>query len=139
MHGLDLSAVVLDEKRAGPDSAFFQIFGPYRGDGTENGWRGVRTHRHMYARLEKQPWVLYDLEKDPYQMKNLVDDRASKALRDDMDRKLTAWMKRTGDSWRYNWSAPVEDNGRLYRHETFYTVDEYLAWAKAHPELEPAN
>jgi hypothetical protein len=72
-------------------------------------------------------------------MKNLVDDRASKALLDDMDRKLTAWMKRTGDSWRYNWSAPVEDNGRLYRHETFYTVDEYLAWAKAHPELEPAN
>jgi hypothetical protein len=31
----------------------------------------------------------------------------------------------------------VEDKGRLYRHETFYTVADYLAWAKQHPELAP--
>ena len=31
---------------------------------------------------------------------------------------------------------PVEDRGRLYRHRTFYTVDEYLKWAREHPELD---
>ncbi|MFB3827374.1 MAG: sulfatase [Bryobacteraceae bacterium] len=126
MQGADLSGP-LAGKGQGPDSAFFQIFGPYAGDGTDDGWRGVRTRRYMYARYESRPWVLYDLEKDPYQMNNLAD---SKPLVDQMERRLNEWMSRTGDSWKYNWHAPVEDNGRLYRSKTFYTVDEYLAWAK---------
>ena len=84
-------------------------------------------------RFEHRPWVLYDLEKDPYQMKNLVDDPSSKALLAGMERRLAGWMKKTGDSWKQNWHEPVEDKGRLYTHRTFYTVDEYLAWAKRHP------
>lgn len=139
MQGADLSSVVLGRKDAGPDSAFFQIFGPYRGDGTEDGWRGVRTQRYMYARFETRPWVLYDLTKDPYELNNLVDDPAAKPLLRDMERRLEEWMSRTGDSWKVNWKAPVEDKGRLYSHQTFYTVDEYLAWTKEHPELEPKN
>ena len=67
MQGKDLSASILHGK-PGPDSAFFQIFGPFAGDGTEDGWRGVRTHRYMYARYQDRPWVLYDLERDPDQL-----------------------------------------------------------------------
>jgi hypothetical protein len=26
----------------------------------------------MYARSKRQPWVLYDLQRDPYELKNLV-------------------------------------------------------------------
>ena len=44
-------------------------------------------------------------------------------------------MKKTGDSWDFDWTHPVEDNGRLYKHETFYTIDEYLEWAKKHPRV----
>ena len=51
-----------------------------------------------------------------------------------MEQKLAAWMKRTGDSWSYDWTELVEDKGRLYNHETFYTVAEYLKWAKQRPE-----
>ncbi|MBI3280418.1 MAG: hypothetical protein HYZ57_11315, partial [Acidobacteria bacterium] len=54
-----------------------------------------------------------------------------------METRLSRWMQQTGDSWSYNWSHLVEDKGRLYRHGTFYTVDEYLKWAAQHPELEP--
>jgi arylsulfatase A-like enzyme len=134
MQGADLSPAMLGKKQNTPDSAFFQIFGPYEGDGTEDGWRGVRTARHMYARFESRPWVLYDLESDPWQMRNLVDEPASKPLLQDMERRLGQWMSRTGDSWKYNWKALVEDQGRLYKDRTFYTVDEYLAWAREHPE-----
>lgn len=126
--GTDLSAVLTGERRAEPDSAFFQIFGPYQGDGTEDAWRGVRTHRHMYARFETRPWVLYDVEKDPYEMNNLVENPGAKSLLKDMDSRLTAWMSGAGDSWKYDWKELVEDQGRLYSHEAFYTVDEYLAW-----------
>jgi hypothetical protein len=52
-----------------------------------------------------------------------------------MEAKLAAWMQKTGDSWANNSMAPVEDKGRLYRFETFYTIREYLDWAAKHPDL----
>jgi len=137
MQGQDLSTVLLDESAEGPDSAFFQIFGPYLSGGVTEGWRGVRTKRYMYARYEDRPWVLYDLEEDPYQLNNLANAPEAKAVRDEMDAKLTEWMGRTGDSWDANWEHPVEDAGRLYKFETFYQVDEYLAWAAANPDKAP--
>ena len=51
-----------------------------------------------------------------------------------MEQKLAAWMKRTGDSWSYDCTDKVEDKGRLYNHEAFYTVAGYLKWARLHPE-----
>jgi len=126
MQGADLSRVILGGSDKTPDSAFFQIFGPYQGDGTEDGWRGVRTSRYMYARFEAKPWVLYDLEKDPYEMHNLVDDPGSQGVLKEMEARVTGWMKRTGDSWKYDWHELVEDKGRLYNGGTYYSVDEYL-------------
>ena len=82
--------------------------------------------------------MLYDIEQDPYELNNLAADPAAAPVRDDMERRLAEWMKKTGDSWDFDWTHPVEDNGRLYKHETFYTVDEYLEWAKQNPQLDAA-
>ena len=43
MQGADLSRLVLGKTERGSESAFFQIFVPFDGDGTPFGWRGVRT------------------------------------------------------------------------------------------------
>lgn len=134
MQGNDLSRLMLGQTRTAPDSAYLQIFGPFDGDETTGGWRGVRAQRYLYARHRDKPWVLYDLANDPFEQKNLADDPASARLRAEMEQKLNAWMQRTGDSWRYDWTELVEDKGRLYSHETFYTVADYLQWAKQHPE-----
>jgi arylsulfatase A-like enzyme len=136
MQGQNLARQITTGAGASADSAFFQIFGPFAGDGTEDGWRGVRTERYMYARFRERPWVLYDLQKDPFQMRNLAGERTAQPLLQDMERRVREWMEKTGDSWRFNWSHPVEDRGRLYRHRAFYTVGEYLEWAKQHPELD---
>lgn len=136
MQGSDLAPVAKGQQRSGPDSAFFQIFGPFQGDGTEAAWRGVRTQKYMYARLRDKPWVLYDLEKDPYEMTNLADDSSAAKVQAEMEKRLSEWMRKTGDSWSFNWTHLVEDRGRLYRHQTFYTVEEYMKWAKAHPDLD---
>jgi len=138
MQGADLSPLILGRaprgsSSAAPDSAFFQIFGPFEGDGTKDAWRGVRTHRYMYARFESQPWLLYDLEKDPDEMHNLVDDAALVA---EMDGRLAAWMKRTGDSWKFDWHELVEDKGRLYNSGTYYSVDEYLRADRLKPAAQ---
>ena len=39
---------------------------------------------------------LYDLENDPYEMGNLIDDDAYSAARDELHTEIIAWMNRTG-------------------------------------------
>jgi arylsulfatase A-like enzyme len=135
MQGADLSQVVTGKQDQGPASAYFQIFGPYHGGNVPAGWRGIRTERYMYARREAAPWVLYDLENDPYEMHNLVEDPSARLLMNDLDQRLMSLMHRTGDSWKLDWTTPVEDRNRLYKYRTFYTVDEYLEWAAKHPDI----
>ena len=139
IQGTDLSGVVLGTTDRGPDSAFFQIFVPFAGDGTPNPWRGERTDRFMYARTETGPWMLFDLSGDPYELKNLADDPAHAIAREQMEAKLAGWMKRTGDSWANDSMARVEDKGRLYRFEAFSTIRNYLDWAAKHPDLAPKD
>lgn len=137
MQGADLSQTVLSASQEGPSSAFFQIFGPYHAGGLLHAWRGVRTRQTMYARTKSGPWVLYDLRNDSFEMNNLVNEPKAASFMAEMDKLVERWMKKLGDSWSLDWSAPVEDEGRLYNYRTFYTVDEYIEWAKAHPNLEP--
>jgi arylsulfatase A-like enzyme len=139
MQGVDLSPLILGRATKGPESAFFQIFVPFAGDGTPNPWRGVRTESAMYARTKEGPWVLYDLARDPYEQTNLALEPSAAPLRAHMKTLLDTWMTRTGDSWALNSMEPVEDKGRLYRFGTFTTIDEYLTWAKAHPGIAPKN
>lgn len=131
MQGTDLSRLVTGETHTGPGSAFLQIFGPYAGDRTPAGWRGVRTERYKFARFQDKPWVLYDLKEDPREENNLATDPAAAALRRGLESQIETWMRRTGDSWKFDWSAPVEDAGRLYKDKAYYSVEEYL---REHPQ-----
>ncbi len=65
------------------------------------GWRGVRTARHLYARQQNRPWLLFDLEHDPWQRRNLVDsaEAGDKALLAEMEQHLDRLMQRHGDRW----------------------------------------
>ena len=45
----------------------------------EQFWRGVRTQRYKYTVLGDaeeggKPWQFFDIESDPYEMENLIDD-----------------------------------------------------------------
>jgi arylsulfatase A-like enzyme len=131
MQGADLSRVALGETTDGPEAVLLQIFVPFNPDGIATPWRGIITKDHTYARYEDAPWVLFDDKTDPHQVKNLAEDPAAKDLREKLDAQLAALMKRNGDSWSFNSPELVEEGGRLYKHGTFYTVQEYLDWAKA--------
>ncbi len=43
-------------------------------------YRGIRTERHTYVRSIKGPWLLYDNQTDPYQMRNLCNKAAGEEL-----------------------------------------------------------
>lgn len=67
-----------------------------RDDGTE--WRALVTPSHkLVLRLPGEPVALYDLERDPYEMKNLVDEPGAKALRGKLLDEIRGWARRTGD------------------------------------------
>lgn len=135
MQGTDISGELIGEKRSTSHSAYFQVFAPFHTTNVPYAWRGVRNDRYMYARSKRQPWVLYDLERDPYELKNLVDDPAARGVRIQMEHELAEWMERSEDSWNYTWDTSW-DGRVLDRYRTFYTFDEYLEWAAEHREFK---
>ena len=70
---------------------------------TETGefapWRGLRSKEYKYAEFKDKPWLLYDLEKDPYEMHNLVDDLRQQNLIRLLHGTVKQEMERTGDKW----------------------------------------
>jgi arylsulfatase A-like enzyme len=118
MQGLDLSAVVQGKSVRGPESVFIMAAGGASDDDDEGksksrkgsavtkkrikGWRGIRTARHTYVKRGAKdgfdPWLLYDNEKDPFQMRDVIDDPAQQQTRKELDAKLGQWRRRVGEA-----------------------------------------
>lgn len=95
--GLDYSPMLTGKSKKPPrDYVFMQMMYAYV---PWPGWRALRTREYTYACTVDGPWLLFQTAKDPCQLKNLVDDPASKSLLKEMDERLAAIMKETGDSW----------------------------------------
>ena len=63
-------------------------------------YRAIRTSRYTYVRDLKGIWLMYDDEKDPYQMNNLANKPEYAALQKELDGKLLAELKKRGDEFR---------------------------------------
>ena len=64
-----------------------------------SSWSGVRTERYAYFEYENGERELYDLHKDPYELKS-IDESADPALLADLRARLEALRHCTGDSCR---------------------------------------
>lgn len=72
-------------------------FGEFKAVDGGREYRGLRTPRYTYVRSLQGPWLLYDNETDPYQMRNLVDDPAQAALTRELDTRLQKRLDAMGD------------------------------------------
>jgi len=85
-------------RKALPDHAVLVSY--TKTESNEHGpWRGIRTRRWKYARFEDKPWVLYDLERDPFELNNLAASAEHAKQRARFDRMIASHMRRTGDTW----------------------------------------
>jgi arylsulfatase A-like enzyme len=134
MQGSDLSQVALGKTKDGPDAVLLQIFVPFNPDAIAKPWRGLVTATHTFARYEDAPWVLFNNQADPLQMNNLAVDPANAPLLKAMENKLAELMNSKRDSWDFNSQELCEEGGRLYKHETFYTLEEYQTWVERNPD-----
>jgi len=62
-------------------------------------YRGIVTQRYTYTRDLNGPWQLFDNEKDPYQMDNLVGKSESSKLQADLDKRLTKVLRARKDKF----------------------------------------
>jgi arylsulfatase A-like enzyme len=103
MEGHDLSARRLTGKPAPhePDSAYLQIVVPTgHHDSVDRPWRGIiTTDGWKYVVLEGQPWLLFNLNEDPYEWVNLAHESRYRAERTRLQARLAAWIEATDDDF----------------------------------------
>jgi len=100
--GKDISAAAMGNDTDMQDAVLIMKSIPLSTNWIVNGngaWRGVRTKRYTYARKSdtKTPWMLFDNQKDPFQMKNLVADSAYADLLKKLDKKTDELLVPAGD------------------------------------------
>lgn len=101
MAGTDYSAYHrgTDAQTPEAESALLQLVVPTRhGDSVDRPWRGIVTgDGWKYVVLEGQPWLMFNLNDDPYEQVNLAHNTAFATERDALQDRLGEWMHRVGD------------------------------------------
>jgi arylsulfatase A-like enzyme len=98
IEGEDLSKLVTG-KGPGPDrAALLMNVSPFIPQLEE--YRGIRTSRYTYVRNLAGPWMFFDNQSDPYQMRNLAGDPAHAALQKQLDARLQSELKKIGDDFK---------------------------------------
>lgn len=64
--------------------------------------RALLYNRHKYIYNEGYMDELYDLDKDPWELQNLINNKAYKAILEDMKLRLKKWRQRTNDIVSYD-------------------------------------
>lgn len=85
----------------------------YQNGGRE--YRGIRTERYTYTRDLNGPWLLYDNQNDPYQLKNLINDPEYAEIQSGLENQLQEILSHRGDEfkegkyymekWGYDWDG----------------------------------
>lgn len=99
--------------------ACYHPFGEWHRGAGGREYRALRTQRYTYAETRDGPWLLYDNEADPYQMKNLIDDAHYAELRKALSEKLHAELERQGDAFESGlaycerWGYKLNERGTI--------------------------
>ena len=84
-----------------PDSAYIQSVVPTgHGNSIDKPWRGVVTRDGWkYVCFEGIPWLLYNLNEDPYEFANQAHNSSHHAIRRKLNDRLGQWISDTGDEF----------------------------------------
>jgi arylsulfatase A-like enzyme len=122
VEGLDFSKHLRGGAAPGGGAALIACYAPFgqwtrKGGGRE--YRGVRTERYTYVRSLDGPWLLFDNQSDPFQMKNLCGDPQSAALQKELDALLQRKLRDTHDDFQpaakyiEKWRYVTDANGTV--------------------------
>ncbi len=102
VEGKDFSNNLIDGNDLENDAALIMLPVPFHEWQFKNGgreFRGIRTNRYTYVKDLKGPWLLYDNEKDPFQMDNLVGKVDFTTLENSMETILMKKLAERNDAF----------------------------------------
>jgi arylsulfatase A-like enzyme len=103
MEGTDYSGLYIRGRAVKdvPDSAYLQVIIPTGHENSVNRpWRGIVTRDGWkYICFEGQPWLMFNLRDDPFELANHAHNNAFKAQRLKLHERLAQWVSDTGDSF----------------------------------------
>ena len=70
----------------------------------------LNRNQALIMRAQRPEEELYDLQSDPYELRNLADDDEHKTLLVDLRRKLDLWIEKTGDQGQRAEPAEMYDS-----------------------------
>jgi len=122
VEGTDFSGL-LTAQSSPPDNAALiacpSPFGQWTRARGGREYRGVRTRRYTYVRDLNGPWLLYDNDRDPYQLDNLCNKPEHAALQASLEALLARRLKQTNDEFLSGadyikkWGYEVDDSGTV--------------------------
>ena len=102
VEGIDYSDHIRGDENPGDGAALIACYAPFGEWVKKNGgleYRGVRTSRYTYVRTLKGPWLLYDNQDDPYQLRNLCNNPEYPDQQSDLEDVLNRKLKDTKDGF----------------------------------------
>ncbi|MCC6697995.1 MAG: sulfatase-like hydrolase/transferase, partial [Candidatus Hydrogenedentes bacterium] len=122
VEGTDFSAVLRGQSAKRPEGALIACYHPF-GEWTRpkggREYRGLRTERYTYVRALDGPWLLYDNETDPYQLKNRCGDAEMASVQKHLEALLSRTLRDVGDdflpgdAYVRRWNYPTDKNGTV--------------------------
>lgn len=102
VEGKDFSAILKGKKKNDVSYTLVscvQPFGQWTRKRGGKEYRGVMTEKYTYVRDLNGPWLLFDREKDPFQMNNLVGKKELYQLESKLDKMLSHELKKRKDAF----------------------------------------
>mgnify|MGYP006282406989 FL=1 len=124
VEGLDYADYIRGAPDPGDGVGFLQCPAPFGNWTRERGareYRGIRTPRHTYVRDLAGPWLLFDNERDPCQLQNLIGREEHADLRSELDDLLDRKLRQRGDellpadAYLDEWGYEVDERGCILR------------------------
>ena len=96
-------------------------FGQFTREVGGREYRGIRTNRYTYVRDLNGPWLLYDNDSDPYQLKNLVQDDSHRGLIEELNSELSEKLTQHDDALvpgielleKFGYADDVDETGTM--------------------------
>jgi arylsulfatase A-like enzyme len=109
MYGTDFSEQILEQKVTGKEEVLIELNSWFDDNDPEYGYRALRTKKYLIIKARKEKnCCLYDMEKDPYQMRNLYRENEYASIRDNLVSRLRRKLDEIGDDYYDRFLSDVQ-------------------------------
>lgn len=99
IEGESMAAAIKDPSAFPGKAALVMSISPFDNKGNDE-YRGIYTNRYTYVENLEGPWMMYDNEKDPFQMNNLINNPEYTDLEKELDAMLWKELNKIGDEFQ---------------------------------------